>query len=703
MADTASTEPKQDSKHFQFLVTCSMALVTVWAAIVGTLQAHASNGQNEANQRNQTQAVSALGELLRVEQKTAHEVDLYTRWYEASEQARQARAAGQASRLQGDEAAALEHDQTAERWDAVAAQLVPAGDLLSDPQYEYDDRIYREQSSRDAYMEIERQEAAGREFQDWGSKADSYVAVLTTLAVVLFLFGLSLTIENWLRFMFVGVGWMMTVATGVWVLWVAVVPVHVTPEEAMQHLVEGQIAANVGYFSFGDAQSEWYGLAVDELTQAIELDDRYAAAYVWRAQAQLDSRLRDRRHDNAGAAEDFRRAIELGSDTPIVNGNLSWAAFLAGDYEGSIAAARRAATQDPTQCVAHLNLGLALLASGQLGESDAAYDEAVRCVVDGPVQSRVRLFDAGIADLMDLQALYPDTPGVDDTLLHIKELAATYELFGDVSPRDTDVTIGDVWFAEDVGLDGVSLGVSAELPPGTPNVYTFFAFEGVSPDTAWLIRWYHDGDLYDTFEAAEWVYGDSGETYVRVSGSPMPAGQYEVEFYFDGRLVTTATFDVQAGDAVSMEPYVSSLFQLTINRPPDWSVSEEGGEDGSLIISRDDLTYLYYFTTAYTGTSDDLLNGMRALWEESYPDVTFDEPGSFYLGGLSGARYVHAWHTDADGNEVLTYLMGTVDETGLARVVWLQLPQDGAEQTYIDYFSPMIKSLRFGETVETVE
>lgn len=685
-------------RRFQSWVTLSMAAVTVWAAVVGALQSHASHQQSDADERSRTLAVVAMGELLSAEQQAAHELDVYTRWVETTAQARQARAAAQAARLLQDESAAAAHEQSAARWDRVAEALQALSPLLSDPDYAGDDRIYREQASRQSYLEHERQEAASRASRGWGSKADLYVAVITSLAVVLFLFGLSLTIDNWLRYMFVAVGWTMTAVTVAWVLVLAVVPVYATPEDAMARMVEGQIAVNIGSYLEGDEQAVWYGRAVDELTEAISIDELYASAYEWRAQAQLDARLRDRRFDNAAAAADYRQAIAGGNDHAITYTNLGWALYLADDYAGSIQASQTAVQLKSDECVAHFNLGLALLASERATEARPAYDRAIGCIVEAPTRERDWLFEAAVTDLLDLQYVRPGTDGLAEMLERIKELSAAYELFGSIALRATDGEVPAVRFAENIAVDGTPLDVADTFAPGTSAVYTLFEYRGVAPETSWLVRWYRNGALYDRLQSAEWSYGESGETWVVVYGSPLPPGRYDADFYFNGHRVASDRFDVEAGEAVPMERFTSGVFQLTLNVPVGWTTREVSGEDASLIVSRDERTYLYYYTQRTSSTSRELLQDLQAAWQQTYPDVTFGEGGEFYLGGLPGAVYVTAWHNDASGSPVLTYLIAAVDESGLARLIWMQMPQAGSDETYAQYLLPMIKSIEFAGT-----
>ncbi len=298
------------------------------------------------------------------------------------------------------------------------AKLTPL--LTSD--YNGDYTSYYENTHRDTYLALERQLGALRQSNDWDAKDQAYIANLTMIAAILFLMGVSVTMSNWLKYVFVGGGLILTVASFIWTGRTYLEPVHVTPPEAMEHFVSGEILSNIAYTAEGTQQEALAQKSITEFDAALQLDDQYASAYQWKGMTQLQTRLfgADPAR-NAEAAANMEKAIALGTENSVVYTNLGWAYTLSGDYDPAAAALNSALELEPTECLARLNLGLALLAAGNGGASTTAYDEAIACAVEESPDQQDSLLAAATQDLTDLQLVAPQTPGVAATLELIKE------------------------------------------------------------------------------------------------------------------------------------------------------------------------------------------------------------------------------------------------------------------------------------------
>src|SRR5207249_12158298 len=108
----------------------------------------------------------------------------------------------------GSAAPAQAYAAEAERWATVKSKLTPISPLLYDPRYDKDadpnfpNRFDSERAVSNDVASL-RQAAASESAEKWGSKADRYVAIITLLAVSLFLLGMSLTIGGRVRLLFV--------------------------------------------------------------------------------------------------------------------------------------------------------------------------------------------------------------------------------------------------------------------------------------------------------------------------------------------------------------------------------------------------------------------------------------------------------------------------------------------------------------------
>ncbi len=105
--------------------------------------------------------------------------------------------------------------------------------------------------------------------------------------------------------------------------------------------------------------------AISAFTKAINLDPRFAAAYLNRGFARYSSQ------DFKNAIFDFSRAIEL-APTSLAYHDRGMARFSSGDIEGSIADCERAIELNPGDGQLYFGRGLARLESGKL---DAALED----------------------------------------------------------------------------------------------------------------------------------------------------------------------------------------------------------------------------------------------------------------------------------------------------------------------------------------
>ena len=681
------------------VVTILMALITLWAAIIGVFESRAGINEDLAAQRAQTYAVTAFGELIRADQRVSHSLDVYSAWYEAGEQIVQFQSAADSARMSGNESSAQVLEASINRWQASREQLAELTPLLS-AGYDRDYVRYFEESHRGSYMEYERQQGALREADGWGNKGDTYVSVVTMLAAVLFLLGISLAVENRLRYVFLGCGLLMLLISGIWVMSVYLEPVQITPEEAMEQFVEGLILSNIAFAAPEDAADEINAQALKAFEAALELDPLYADAYQWHGFTMLEKRLKGADPEiNAQAAASMETAVELGNDNSVVYTNLGWAYTLSGEYEKAIAALEHAIELEPTECLAYLNQGVAQLGAGQTDEANATYSDAVDCMLDENPDERANLFASGELDLSDLAYVEGDRPDIAQTLLDFKQTAVSLALLGEIEPEETSAVVSEIAFAGAIAADGSFLDVGDSFTPGVPAVYTIMQFEEMQPNAPWMVRWYHEDELYQTY-AAEWPdTGGGGQSWVRITGSPMQAGEYQAEVYVSGKLIANKAFEVQTGEIAEMESYTSSYFRLSVNHPENWVVFEDPTVGGYLYASppEDDQSYFWYNTVPWSGGgSESALGALLSMWYNLHPDLQYGQQGEFYLGGLAQANFLPATYASLTGESLSALLVAMLDDVGNAHILVVQSPSDQFDQAYSMIFDPMLRSLIIG-------
>lgn len=110
------------------------------------------------------------------------------------------------------------------------------------------------------------------------------------------------------------------------------------------------------------------------------------------------------RDDALTAAQTLSVAVELAPDSDLYWTNLGWAWYLLGFIDRSEQASARAIEIDPSQYIAHFNMGLARVVGNRLEEALSSYLQAVS--FDPEVD------DEAIADLVAAEELYPQAAGV---------------------------------------------------------------------------------------------------------------------------------------------------------------------------------------------------------------------------------------------------------------------------------------------------
>lgn len=691
------TEAKPEPLKIEYktVITIVMALTSLWVATIVRLQNNVTIQMGLATQRSRAEAVAAFGKLTRTDQRVGYSLDVYSDWYEAQQQANQASSSAQAARIEGDETNALAQDAVAERWKQLQFQLSDLTPLLSS-QYAGNYSSYYEDLHQKSHFIYQRQLAFDREAASWRAKAANYRTTMSMLSVSLFLLGMSLNINNWVKYLFSGAAAILIGTTVVIAIQTIQMPIQRTPESAIAHFVEGQTLSNKAYVAPVDEAKELNAMALAAFDAALEIDDQYAEAFQWHGFTLLQTRLQDADPQrNAQAAQDMETAISLGSDGSVVYTNLGWAYTLAGEYSQAINALQSAIEAEPTECTARMNLGLAYLANAQTDASAQAYDGALACLLLESPDEQANLFASALIDLHDLQTIAPDTPSIEDTIERLKETSASLKLVGDTSPAETSAVVSEVTYAGNISLDGDLIDQGDSFTPGSPSIYTILSFEDMQEGTTWMVRWYTGGELYDEYIADVWSGGSAGQARVRLRGAPLPAGEYFTEIYADGNLIAESSFEVQAGETAVMQPYVSSSFRILLNHPIEWLVTENRSENGSLYIANPDdaSNYLWYTSFPWEEMDNDsVLSGLMVLWYSQHPDIEFLEQSEFFLGGLAQATFVPAIYSDEDGNQMGTYLVGMAHE-GYGYLLVLQSPAETFEETYAAIFDPMLRSL----------
>ena len=689
---TASAQERPD--YFKNTVIVIMTLISVFAALVTFLQNHASLRSSDLAQRSSFSAVNATGLYFQAGLETAQGTDVLQRYEDYIQRSVRADTKARALIMGAKLELAAEYRRDAERWRTAAVEVAASDPLLSE--FAQDTVSYRELLSREAYVEEEREHTLLDQSRVWSTKANGYVAVLSTLSVSLFLAGLSLTLGSRLRFVLIAAGSGLSALCAVWVVVILVSPVPVIAEDAIQAFVDGRIQYNVAL-----ANNEDLNAARRDFNDAIELAPEYARAYFYRSLTHTDSSPLTRAGDTQQGIDDALRAIELGNDTTPVLGNLGWLYYLNGQYNSALQYTSTALANAPQDCYLAFNQGLVLMALLRPDEANAAYDQAIDCALrkSSEVQFRNDI-DLGVLDLNELAVLRPDLEdSLQPAIVRLKEALASVVMYGDVQDNNVRAEFGEVTFGPRVDENNVVLDLTTEFPQNARIIYAQLQFSNMDADSRWMTRWLLDGQEYLTTPYESWVYGEDGTAWVSVfNNGGLNSGTYELDVFVDGRLMTRGMVEVRRGLLPPMFYYESTAVGVTLVHPLAWNVTDLADNEVSVVAAREADSETFFGVTAWvaeTGTDEDIFSlfdyYLTAL-EDTSESYSEEEREEFLVAERDGWLQYYSY-TNAAGVPIEGALAGVLnDAKNLSFIVVIESHADDWDRQ-VDIFNAMLERM----------
>lgn len=190
------TTPGTD--RFRTLILVFTLINTIFAAALSGLQVDANIRANNANRDSQYYALLATNELVRLGQQSAYDLKLFADTVKDAQQSTVMELTALELEKNGDkESAARLHSQS-EISKARSDKGISLSLLYSDPRYAPKEKdgvpnlqAYLGDQSKSPNDLVAKQNAATDAYHRWSGKADSYVAVLTVLAIAFFLLGIA--------------------------------------------------------------------------------------------------------------------------------------------------------------------------------------------------------------------------------------------------------------------------------------------------------------------------------------------------------------------------------------------------------------------------------------------------------------------------------------------------------------------------------
>ncbi|MDQ1288809.1 MAG: hypothetical protein QG622_2375, partial [Actinomycetota bacterium] len=414
-------------------------------------------------------------------------------------------------------------------------------------------------------------------------RADVLQGGVTALSVAGTLLGLSLTLTTRLHRHLVWPSAVITAATIAGAGYVAV-PVHITPEGAIESLAEGD----------NRSAKHQYTEAISAYTRAIEADPQYAVAYEHRAIAQAvqASPQRDSMVMYFSAStptalrasiRDMEKARALGSESLSTLVHLGYANESIGRFTEAEPPLRRAITLFPSLPLPWMDLALSLLGQGRQQEAERALDEGIRKLVARPsAVERRELFATMRSAFFEFADRYPGRRQGAETLISRLVREEGRQMMPDAAGSSrggvTDFALSQKTYALQIKLR------YANFAPRTRVAW--LVYYRAAPDDDWVQR--PDMIRYEMAVKAE------GKAVLPVNDTACPtAGEYRAEFYLDGRKVAETRLErtgppVALGADVVMTRRNDPIGGLSYCAPSSWAVSApySGAADLSSADSR---------------------------------------------------------------------------------------------------------------------
>lgn len=546
---------------FERLVVAIITSVAVLAAVITLLQTNASARAGRMGRDAQSYAIQAMGRRVTGQANMDYAWHAYQLYEELDVQA-----------LLADR---FDDPAAATRYRALRTRIAGLSPLLAPPYYDPESSTSPnvERYEADTYLVeatalAERYAVASSLNNAWTAKANAYVTHLALLAVSLFLFGLATTVAGWIRWLFLGVGLLITGFTLIWVLIVTLRPIPSVSEQAIQDFAQG-----VGY-----AHQRELEQARDAFTRALQETPFYANAYYERANVFYDL------GDYESAVQDYLAAQATGRDDVNVAWNLGWTYYLLGRFAEAIATSQHAVGLDPNQVGVRFNVALAYLAAGQVEHARAEYintlefaaQQVAKAIETGgkPPASLWSYMDAAARDLEGLLERLRDQPrpwteapshdkianpqtievAAEEIVKQLKSFTTALEYTGKPPVAPLTATISPFEFAiptydEEGNL--IRQTIATIFPEGTDKVLALFDYSGMKDGQEVLWKLYYNGWEDPSWRLIEqWSLGESGGARKPFSLSytnlyQFTPGEFKIEMYVDNQLAQQGIFIIE--------------------------------------------------------------------------------------------------------------------------------------------------------------
>ena len=206
MMDNPVTSKPERGKTLVLVLTL---LNTVLVAAISALGVDATIRANQGNRDSQYFAIQASGSLIQAGYKSDYDLNTFSRWLGDTQQGLIAGYSGLLQQAAGDQPGFDRLTLESQIYQAKADKARSLSVLFVDPAYapapnqdQPDFTTYMSDLYASSNALVKKQNSASDAYHQWSSKSDSYVAVLTVLAVAFFLLGVAQMAQPRIRMLF---------------------------------------------------------------------------------------------------------------------------------------------------------------------------------------------------------------------------------------------------------------------------------------------------------------------------------------------------------------------------------------------------------------------------------------------------------------------------------------------------------------------
>lgn len=205
MNTSGNSNPERGKTLVLILTLLNMVLV----AFISALQVDATIRSNQANRDSQYYAIQVAGSLVQAGAQSDYDLNTYSKWLTDTQESLVASYSALQRQSVNDQQGYERLNLESLIYQAQADQTKTLSVLLTDPAYapasdqaSPDMSAYLADLNATSLALVQKQNGASDAYHRWNNKSDSYVALLTVLAIAFFLLGVAQMSRPNVRFLF---------------------------------------------------------------------------------------------------------------------------------------------------------------------------------------------------------------------------------------------------------------------------------------------------------------------------------------------------------------------------------------------------------------------------------------------------------------------------------------------------------------------